>query len=76
MKYKVYGKTEVYIEYTCEAENEEEAMDIAAQEIGGLTSYCGNGGFDKLVGISDSDGGIYPADEIEWENAEPIEDGD
>ena len=32
------------------AENEEEAKDIAISEID-VQSYCGNGGYDKLIGV-------------------------
>lgn len=73
MKYKVSGKTQVWIDIVVEAEDEEQAFDMAAQKIGSLTSFCGNGGSDKLVGIYYREASIEPSDEIEWEEASPID---
>ena len=41
----------VTIEVT--ANNEEEARDIASEEVY-LTNYCGNGGSNKLIGVNGS----------------------
>ena len=35
-----------------EAESEEEAIQKAYEEFGGVNDYCGNGGIDKLIGVA------------------------
>jgi hypothetical protein len=42
----------------------EEIEEIAYSQFGGLTSYVGNGGMDKLVGVSD--GSIEICDDLEY----------
>lgn len=46
-----------------EADNEEEAIDIALDE-GGVTGYCGNGGSDKLIGVYGENIFIEASDEF------------
>lgn len=53
MKYRVYGSVPVSVTITVEAESEEAAIEAAYNEFPGLTSYCGNGGIDQLVGVYD-----------------------
>lgn len=55
-KYRIPFKGTVWINIEIEAENKEEAIDIAEQEAF-ISSYCGNGGCDKLVGVSPIDSG-------------------
>lgn len=74
MKYIVRGETMVYVDFECEAENAEEAREKAADEVWSLTSYYGNGGVDKLVGVYNEDASIYPSDEIEWNDVEKLEE--
>lgn len=74
MKYIVRGKTIVYVDFECEADNAEDAKEMADYEIGSLTNYCGNGGVDKLVGVYNEDASIYPSDEIEWIDVEKLEE--
>jgi hypothetical protein len=47
----------VFVTVTIEAENEEEAIDIALDEAS-IGAYCGNGGHDKLIGVT-GDASIY-----------------
>lgn len=51
MEYLVTGKAEVSVYIRIEAGSEEEAIEKANEEFGGITSYCGNGGMDKLIGV-------------------------
>lgn len=73
-KYIVTGYTRVTVEVTVEAENEEEAIEKAYDNVG-IDSCCGNGGSNKLIGVCDTDeatAGIYVVDELEYEEVEEI----
>ena len=80
-KVRVYGETTVSVWVDVEVEDNAELDDIidaAYHELDSLTSYCGNGGFDKLCGVSIPNAGVEPSEEIEWakngeENIEDIE---
>lgn len=50
-KYDVHGTVPVVAHITVEAESEEEAIQKAYKEFGGVNAYCGNGGMDKLIGV-------------------------
>lgn len=62
-KYKVTAAMPVYVSVTVEAENETDAEDIAMQEMS-LTSFAGNGGSDKLVGVYETHVSIEPGEDI------------
>lgn len=73
-KYIVTGYTGVTVEVTVEAENKKEAIEKAYDNVS-IDSYCGNGGFDKLIGVFDTDeatASIYPDSELEYEEVEEI----
>ena len=70
MKYRVIGETTVTVYLDVEAESEEEAIEAAYKEVSSLTAYCGNGGMDKLVGVSLSNASVDAGDCIEWKEAE------
>ncbi len=75
-KYVVYGKVTAFIEVELEAENKAEAFDKAYDECSEVMSFVGNGGYDKLIGVCDSDDAtvsIICGDEIEYTEAEEIE---
>ena len=72
MKFRVSGKTTAVVYITVEAESAGEAIKKAGRELGCLTSYCGNGGHDKLVGVNLSNAGVSAEEEIEWKDAEVI----
>jgi hypothetical protein len=75
-KYVVYGKVTAFIEVELEAENKAEAFDKAYDECSEVMSFVGNGGYDKLIGVCDSDDAtvsIICSDEIEYTEAEEIE---
>ena len=73
-KYKVYGTTTVSVVKEVWASNEDEALDKAYQMLPTLTSYCGNGGYDKLVGVEESDECVEAFDDIEYDDCKVIED--
>ena len=73
-KYTVTGYANVVVEVTVEAENEEEAIEKAYDNVS-IDNYCGNGGIDKLIGVCNTDeatAGIYVVDELEYEGVEEI----
>lgn len=74
-KYTVTGYANVVVEVTVEAENEEEAIEKAYDNVS-IDSYCGNGGTDKLIGVCNTDeatANIYADSELEYEEVEEIE---
>ena len=67
-KYKVEVPYIVYVTAIVEAENKDDAIDAAFDDEGvGLTGYCGNGGFGKLVGVYGSNLSVEAWDEY-YEN--------
>ena len=54
MKYRVIGNVQVSVGITVEAESEEDAIQKAYEEFGGVNDYCGNDGTDKLIGVDGS----------------------
>lgn len=75
MKFTVHGTATIYVSIVVEAENENDAIDVAYDEFGGIRGYAGNGGRDKLVGVAESNVSIEPGDEYEFTGAEK-EDSD
>lgn len=73
-KYRVYGNTVVSVFKEVWANSEDEAIDRANEELHYLTEYCGNGGYDKLVGVDGSDESVAADDTIEWDDVEELED--
>lgn len=75
-KYIVSGKVTAYIEVELEAENEKEAIEKAYEECSRPMDFVGNGGYDKLIGVCDTDDAIVSIacdDEVEYTEAEEIE---
>lgn len=50
-KYDVHGTVPVVVHITVEAENGDQAMEIAEKIFRGVKEYAGNGGVDKLIGV-------------------------
>lgn len=73
-KYKVYGTTTVSVVKEVWANNEDEAYDRAQNELDSLIEYCGNGGYDKLVGVEGEDESVACYDDIRYDDIEVIED--
>lgn len=73
MKYIVRGTTTVYVEVIVEAENEDAAIEEAENQLDSLTTFVGNGGTDKLIGVYGENESIYDSDLIQYSEAEIIE---
>lgn len=73
-KYRVYGTTTVSVVKEVWANSEDEAYDRAQNELDSLTEYCGNGGYDKLVGVDGEDERVACYDSICYDDIEVIED--
>ena len=73
-KYRVYGTTVVTVTKEVWAINEEEAYKKAFDKLTGLTSFVGNGGMDKLVGVYDDDASVNADNNIEYDDYEILED--
>ena len=74
-KYTVTGYAQVVVEVTVEAENEEEAIQKAYDNVS-IDNYYGNGGVDKLIGVCDTDeatASIYADSELEFAEVEEVE---
>ena len=56
MKYRIPFKGTIWVNLEIEADNKDEAIEIAEQEAY-VSSYCGNGGIDKLIGVSPIENG-------------------
>ena len=74
-KYTVTGYAQVVVEVTVEAENEEEAIQKAYDNVS-IDNYYGNGGVDKLIGVCDTDeatASIYADSELDYVEVEEVE---
>lgn len=74
-KYRVCGVVEVAVYKEVWANNEDEAYEKASEQLCCLSEYCGNGGWDKLVGV-DGEGESVEAcsNEINYNDIELLED--
>lgn len=75
-KYIVTGYTKVTVEVVVEAKNKEDAIEKAYEECSGPMSFVGNGGYDKLIGVCNTDNAdvsIVCDDEVEYTEVEEIE---
>ena len=72
--YKVYGTTTVSVVKEVWANSEDEAYDRAQNELDSLTEYCGNGGYDKLVGVDGEGESVACYDSICYDEIEVVED--
>lgn len=68
MKYDVHGTVEVVVTVTVDAESGEEAIEKANEGFGGVHSYAGNGGLDKLIGVSGSNETINVDSQVEFDD--------
>lgn len=75
-KYIVTGKVTAFISVELEAKNKKEAIKKAYEECSGPMSFGGNGGYDKLIGVCDTDNAdvsIVCDDEVKYTEVEEIE---
>ena len=73
-KYTVTGYANVVVEVTVEAENEEEAIEKAYDNVS-IDNYFGNGGTDKLIGVCNTDeatASIYVDSELDYVEVEEV----
>ena len=73
-KYKVYGTTTVSVVKEVWANSEEEAYEKAQNQLDSLTEYCGNGGYDKLVGVDGDDESVACYDSICYDDITVVEE--
>lgn len=71
--YRVCGTTTVTVYKEVWANDRDEAIDRASNELTGLTEYCGNGGYDKLIGVEGDDESVSADGYIEWDDIEELE---
>lgn len=75
--YEVTGTCTITIKKRVLANSPEEALEKAEETFGGIESYLGNGGDDKLIGVDNDSESIFASDYIEWdENDIVITDDD
>lgn len=72
-KFRVYGNVNVVVTKEVWANDEDEALEKAYEKLPCLSGYCGNGGYDKLVGVSEHDESVEIFDDIEYSEAEFLE---
>ncbi|MPN15540.1 hypothetical protein SDC9_162874 [bioreactor metagenome] len=72
-KYRVCGHTTVTVTIEVMADSEDEAYDIAKNELCSLTPYGGNGGTNKLVGVDGDNEDVDADEDIEYDDIEVIE---
>jgi hypothetical protein len=73
-KFKVRGQYTITVMKEVWANDEYEAINKADNNFGGVIEYVGNGGYDKLIGVSEPDESVAADGMIEWEEAEELED--
>lgn len=65
-KYMVQFRTDVWINVVVEAEDPNDAIDKACEEQPCLQGYAGNGGYDKLIGVSGRNMSVEPSDQVDY----------
>lgn len=73
-RFKVYGVVEVVVTKEVWAHDEDDAYKKASMSLPSLTAYAGNGGWDKLVGVSGSDESVDVFEDIEYNEVELLKD--
>lgn len=78
-RYRVFGNTNIVVTTVIEVPDDEEltAEDIYARaydEFEGISSFCGNGGTDKLIGVNSSEDTIDADNEVEFDDYELLSD--
>lgn len=69
-EYTVYGKVTCFVSVKVKAESTADAVEKAYEEFGGVNGYAGNGGWNKLIGVSGTNETIEAGDEVDWEEPE------
>lgn len=73
-RYRVYGHVTLTCSMVVEAASEEEAIEKANDEFGGVTNYAGMGSCDCLVGVlvNEDERCIEADGEVEFDDAEEM----
>jgi hypothetical protein len=74
MKYRVTGKADVWVSIIVEADSKESAIEQADRDFGGVGGFAGNGGSNKLIGVTGSKESIESGDFFEFDAAEEYDD--
>lgn len=73
-EYSVSGTVHVGVGIIVKANSEEEAKEIATEKFGGISSFCGNGGHDKLIGVHGNKEWISSDyDTVKWDDVEELD---
>lgn len=71
-KYVVWGEVTVSVAIEVEADSEVEAFEVADEEFGGISNFCGNGGTDKLIGVYGENESIEAGEYVKWGSVDEI----
>lgn len=75
-KYAVYGKVTIFVCVELEAEDKEDAIERAYDECSSLMYLAGNGGCNKILGVSDTNTAkvsLVCEDDFEYTETEEID---
>lgn len=72
-KYKLYGTVAVSVYKEVWAHSESEAYDKAYEQLDTLTEYCGNGSYDRLIGVENEGESVAADGLIEYNDIELLE---
>lgn len=74
-RFIVYGHTTVTVSTVVEVEidddeeiDKDEIFDLAQREFGGIKSYAGNGGIDKIIGVDGDFESIEADEDVEFDD--------
>ena len=72
-KYAVHGVVEVEVVKEVWANSKEEAYEKAANQLTSLNEYCGNGSYDRLIGVENEGESVAADGIIEYNDIELLE---
>lgn len=72
--YEVRGTYAITVLKRVKAKDEQEAIELAERYFSGITEYCGNGGYDKLVGVEEDSESVSADGCVEWQDAYETDD--
>lgn len=67
--YEVRGTLTIDVLKRVRANDEYEAMELAQEHFKGIEEYVGNGGYDKLIGVSEDSESVGKNGDVEWQEA-------
>lgn len=67
-KYDVHGTVPAVVHISVEAENGDQAMEIAEKKFRGVKEYAGNGGIYKLIGVDGDNESITVDGNVEFDD--------